>query len=86
MSVALLLAPNWPGTFRRSIFDATGTRIRTIEFRKAEPVVLSDDEFIALSDDVGKAVVYPATNDAGQPISKPAKDQGEEVIPKRKKK
>ncbi len=88
MPVALVLRPDWPTTFRRTIRDDAGKPVRTLEFLKQTPVVVTDDEFIAMADDVGKAVVYAAVAADGLPLSKPAKDQGdvEELKPKRKKK
>jgi len=86
-SVALLLAPTWPSTFRRTIRNESGEAVRVVEFKPAEPVVLSDDEFIAIADDVGKALCYAEISPEGKPLSKPARDQGElDIKPKAKKK
>jgi hypothetical protein len=88
MAVALLLAPHWPGTFRRTIRNEAGEVIRRVEFPASVPVVLEDDEFIAIADDVGKSLVYAAIGDKGEPLSKPAVDQGnfDDLKPKGKKK
>jgi hypothetical protein len=88
MSVALVLNPTRPGTFRRTIRDDAGKAVRVAVFAPREPVVLTDDEFIAMADDVGHAVLYAEVSDKGEPTGKPAKDQGEpeDLKPKRKKK
>lgn len=88
MAVALLLAPEWPSTFRRTIHAEDGTPARTIVFEQLQPVVLEDDEFIALADDVGKALRYAAIDADGKPLTKPARDQGDfdDLKPKKRKK
>lgn len=88
MPVALVLNPVRPNAFRRTIRDDVGNVVRTAVFEPRKPVVLEDDEFIAMNDDVGHAVVYAEVNDAGEPTGKPAKDQGDiaELKPKKRKK
>jgi len=88
MSFALVLNPARPSAFRRTIRDESGAVVRLAVFEPREPVILSDDEFIAMADDVGHAVLYAAVDDSGKPLSKPAIDQGEpaDIKPKRKKK
>lgn len=87
MSVALLLQPEWPSTFRRTIHAEDGKPIKTVVFEREKPVELSDDEFIALADDVGKALCYAAVEN-GKALSKPARDQDDpaDLKPKKKKK
>jgi len=88
MAVALVLNPVRPGTFRRSIRDEAGKVVRTAVFEPRVPVVLEDDEFIAMADDVGHAVVYAEIDGKGEPVGRPAKDQGDiaELKPKKRKK
>lgn len=77
MSVALVLNPVRPGTFRRTIRDESGKAVRTAVFEPRIPVILEDDEFIAMVPDVGHAVVYAEIDEKGHPTGKPAKDQGD---------
>jgi hypothetical protein len=83
---ALLLHPNWPASFRRCVRDESGKVLRTITFRHGEPQLLDGEDAAAVQSDIGKALVYAATDAAGNPVSKPATKPTivDESIPRRR--
>lgn len=85
MSYALMLKPRWPGSFRRSLCDEAGQVVRTLVFEEDKPLIVSDDEFAVLHDDVGKALVYAQRDADGNAIPKVDQfdDESGPVVPGR---
>jgi hypothetical protein len=89
MGIAVMLSPAWPGSFGRTVRDAGGKVLKRLVFEKSKPQVLDENEFAAVMPDIGKALVYPALDEAGNPTSKAARKETEDIEekqPKRKKK
>ena len=61
----LMLRPDWPNTFRRTV--RTGRKPKRLEFRKGEPVQVTDAEFLAMAEDVGLAVFEVEFDDKQRP-------------------
>lgn len=70
--LAVILRPDWPGTFRRSVRDVeTGAILRTLEFKHFEPQLLEGLDAEAVKGDLGKALFPPAVDANGNPLTKP---------------
>lgn len=74
---AVLLNPTWPTAFRRGVRDKDGKLLRTLVFRPGEPQLLEAEDAAAIADDIGKALVEPAEDSAGNPLTKPKAAQSE---------
>lgn len=81
--IAVLLNPTWPGTFGRSVRGEDGSIVRRLVFEKNIPVVLEAEEYAAVFDDIGKALVHAATDESGKVLNRP--DRSEQPAKKRKK-
>jgi hypothetical protein len=72
---AVLLNPDWPATFRRSVRDENGKTLKVLEFKKGEPLLLDEAEFEAVINDLGKSLCFAHLDSDGVPTGKPAKEQ-----------
>lgn len=84
MPAFLMLRPGNPATFRRTVErDAKGNSVRKIEFHPLQPVEVSDDDFFAVADDIGKVIVFAAIDENGKPLPKMARNQEDPTSPTR---
>jgi hypothetical protein len=72
---ALLLKPDRPAGFARSVRDKNNVVLKRLEFTHGEPQFLDDDELEAVKKDIGTALCYAAIGPNGDPLGKPAKIQ-----------
>ena len=61
----LMLKPNWPGTFRRTI--TVGKKSRRLEFAKNVPVEVTPAELKALGPDVGVSIFAIERDEKNRP-------------------
>lgn len=54
----LMLAPNWPSSFRRTVLD-DGNLAVIYTFEPTAPIEVPEDHLMALRDDIGRALVVP---------------------------
>lgn len=63
----VMLRPSWPGgRFTRTVLTKKG-KTRRIEFVKGDPVKLSDDEYLSLVGDIGRALFDVERDEKGRP-------------------
>lgn len=63
----VMLRPSWPGgRFARTVFTKKG-KTRRIDFKHGEPVKLTDDEYLALVGDIGRALFDVERDEKGRP-------------------
>lgn len=72
---AVMLKPDWPTTFHRSVRDKEGKKIKLLSFGKSDPQLLSEEEFAAVKDDIGLSLVIAHVDSDGVPTGKVADDQ-----------
>jgi len=72
---AILLKPERPAGFARSVRDANGNILRRLEFTHREPQWLDGDDLKAVQGDIGSALCYAELGPNGDPLGKPAKLQ-----------
>lgn len=53
----VMLKPNWGGNFQRSVRDADGQIIETLVFTPGDPMPLTDEQYEAVSRDIGNCLV-----------------------------
>lgn len=72
---AILLKPERPAGFARSVRDKNKVILKRLEFTHGEPQFLDGDELEAVKSDIGTALCYAAIGPNGDPLGKPAKIQ-----------
>ena len=72
---AVLLNPEWPGSFRRTVRNESGKAVKVLEFKKGEPLLLDEVEFEAVIGDIGTALCFAHLDSDGVPTGKVAKEQ-----------
>lgn len=71
----ILLKPNWPGPFKRSVRGEKGKILKTITFVPGKPQWLDGDELAAVENDIGRALAYAAIGPNGDALGKAARVQ-----------
>lgn len=61
----LMLKPDWPGTFRRSV--GSGKKSRTLVFERNKPVEVTAADLQALRADIGLALFEVERDEKGRP-------------------
>jgi len=85
----LMLAPNWPGSFRRTVQDDDKLSV-VYTFEPSVPIEIPEHHLPALKSDIGKALVVPqpGTSKADSAATRDAIELIDAVAepPKRKRK
>ena len=63
----VMLRPDWPASFRRTVRVGKKGEPKTLIFLPNTPTQLSDDEFLAIAQDVGVAVFEIERDAKGRP-------------------
>lgn len=61
------MRPDWPATFRRTVESGKKGERKTLAFEPNTPKQISDEEFLALSQDVGVALFEIERDAKGRP-------------------
>lgn len=71
---AVMLRRDCPNGFRRAVRDENGKVLRVLTFEPGIPVELDAEDYAAVKEDIGKALIYPRIS---TPPPKPQEQRSE---------